>query len=285
MSSKKNASNIENGNTPNMMDNSNTMRNDNQNFLNFQSNLNPNSNACFNNGNVLENMQNFGLNQTSNINNPDTEGKQDELNSSMNSNDRKNKKPFMERVGDWVCIKCKNLNFSFRVMCNRCQMTKYESERLTEQYLINYSNYIKFNEMMQQRILMNNPMNIPITPGLGMNNPNFSGNNYFNNDSDFPTQGFIDSKANFPRMPNNLVGFDNSYFQNMNYPYYNNYEEGFGNQEDYDNQGNLMIENNMKMKVNGQSNNNPIDFKRENIHNAYNNKKNINSNDTGVEDS
>ncbi len=25
-----------------------------------------------------------------------------------------------ERVGDWVCMKCTNLNFSFRMTCNRC---------------------------------------------------------------------------------------------------------------------------------------------------------------------
>lgn len=25
-----------------------------------------------------------------------------------------------ERVGDWVCIACTNLNFSFRQVCNRC---------------------------------------------------------------------------------------------------------------------------------------------------------------------
>ena len=34
------------------------------------------------------------------------------------------KKPFQERAGDWVCLKCKNLNFSFRVVCNRCQCAK-----------------------------------------------------------------------------------------------------------------------------------------------------------------
>lgn len=29
-----------------------------------------------------------------------------------------------ERIGDWVCIICKNLNFSFRNKCNRCQASK-----------------------------------------------------------------------------------------------------------------------------------------------------------------
>ena len=45
----------------------------------------------------------------------------------------KKKKPFVERVGDWNCFKCKNLNFSFRVNCNRCQLSKKESEKLNEQ--------------------------------------------------------------------------------------------------------------------------------------------------------
>ncbi|CDW78045.1 zinc ran binding protein [Stylonychia lemnae] len=32
------------------------------------------------------------------------------------------KKPLTERIGDWVCMNCKNLNFSFRKICNRCQL-------------------------------------------------------------------------------------------------------------------------------------------------------------------
>jgi hypothetical protein len=118
-----------------------------------------------------------------------------------------------------------------------------------------------------------------------MNNPNFPGNEFLNNNTDFPPQGFIDSKANFPRMPNNIEGFDNDYFQNMNNPYYNNYQEAFGSQEDYENQGNFMFENNMKMKVNGQINsNNQLDYKRENMKNNYVNRGNINSKNIEVED-
>jgi hypothetical protein len=40
------------------------------------------------------------------------------------------KKPFQERAGDWVCLKCKNLNFSFRVVCNRCQSAKSEKDKV-----------------------------------------------------------------------------------------------------------------------------------------------------------
>ena len=33
----------------------------------------------------------------------------------------KSKVKLIERDGDWICVECKNLNFSFRVKCNRCQ--------------------------------------------------------------------------------------------------------------------------------------------------------------------
>jgi hypothetical protein len=39
---------------------------------------------------------------------------------------KKKQKPFMERTGDWICKKCKNLNFAFRQECNRCKFPKKE---------------------------------------------------------------------------------------------------------------------------------------------------------------
>jgi len=50
----------------------------------------------------------------------------------------------------------KNLNFSFRLICNRCQLTKIESEKLFEQYMKNLMNYVKLNEILQNQ-LINNP--------------------------------------------------------------------------------------------------------------------------------
>jgi hypothetical protein len=77
-----------------------------------------------------------------------------------NSTDsKKKKKPFVERVGDWVCIKCKNLNFSFRMICNRCQLPKLESDKLFEQYMKNLMNYVKLNEVFQNQIIVNNSVN------------------------------------------------------------------------------------------------------------------------------
>lgn len=37
---------------------------------------------------------------------------------------KRKQKPFVEREGDWICNNCKNLNFSFRVECNRCKLPK-----------------------------------------------------------------------------------------------------------------------------------------------------------------
>ena len=42
---------------------------------------------------------------------------------------KKKKKEFVEREGDWPCYRCKNLNFAFRDKCNKCQMTRDESEK------------------------------------------------------------------------------------------------------------------------------------------------------------
>ena len=37
---------------------------------------------------------------------------------------KRKQKPFTEREGDWICNVCKNLNFAFRVECNRCKLPK-----------------------------------------------------------------------------------------------------------------------------------------------------------------
>ena len=41
----------------------------------------------------------------------------------------KSKKSFIEKPGDWICCKCKNLNFAFRTSCNRCHLTKSVNQK------------------------------------------------------------------------------------------------------------------------------------------------------------
>ena len=47
-----------------------------------------------------------------------------------NKNKQKNKKNFEVRDGDWICSKCNNLNFSFRIKCNRCSLPKELSKNM-----------------------------------------------------------------------------------------------------------------------------------------------------------
>ena len=37
-----------------------------------------------------------------------------------------------DKEGDWICFKCKNINFAFRKICNRCQLSKIESDNLSK---------------------------------------------------------------------------------------------------------------------------------------------------------
>ena len=46
----------------------------------------------------------------------------------QSENEKKKKKLFIEREGDWICTKCKNLNFSFRNSCNRCNLIKKKNK-------------------------------------------------------------------------------------------------------------------------------------------------------------
>lgn len=54
--------------------------------------------------------------------------------------DDNKKKPFIEREGDWICYKCKNLNFAFRTTCNRCNLSKVENQQIIQSYMNSYTN-------------------------------------------------------------------------------------------------------------------------------------------------
>ena len=72
---------------------------------------------------------------------------------SMLNKDEKTKLPFEIRVGDWICLYCNNLNFSFRIKCNRCGLLRKSSRLLKMRSChVNYYNYYRnqmnYNEEM-----------------------------------------------------------------------------------------------------------------------------------------
>ena len=94
---------------------------------------------------------------------------------SSSNKSKKGKKQFSERAGDWVCVKCKNLNFSFRSVCNRCQLTKTDNDKLYEQYMNNLLNYCKINDMLHTKYSSPNtsfPQWIPIQTSIQGNRVN-----------------------------------------------------------------------------------------------------------------
>ena len=71
-------------------------------------------------------------------------------NGEVNKNDDdEKKKKLKERKGDWTCAKCGNLNFSFRIICNRCQLPKKDSD------IINTPMSLQFNDNMMCHYSMN----------------------------------------------------------------------------------------------------------------------------------
>jgi hypothetical protein len=68
---------------------------------------------------------------------------------SMSNKEGKTKLPLEIRAGDWICNYCNNLNFSFRVKCNRCGLLRKSTSHIIRynyinnkyQYMGNYDNY------------------------------------------------------------------------------------------------------------------------------------------------
>ena len=69
--------------------------------------------------------------------------------SSMPNKEGKTKLPLEIRAGDWICNYCNNLNFSFRMKCNRCGLLRKSTSHIIKynyinnkyQYMGNYDNY------------------------------------------------------------------------------------------------------------------------------------------------
>ena len=105
----------------------------------------------------------------------------------------KKKKPLIERKGDWQCPLCHNLNFAFRVSCNRCKLPKemylnmsMKQQKINENInnnLNNQNNYIP--QMPKNQIINNNgpqliqnQYNIIQFGFLPIYSPYFSPNNF-----------------------------------------------------------------------------------------------------------
>ena len=69
----------------------------------------------------------------------------------------KHKKQFKVRLGDWICPKCENLNFSFRNKCNRCGLSKEKIEHNNNRLQSQERN---LNNLDNQRPIMFNNINI-----------------------------------------------------------------------------------------------------------------------------
>ena len=81
--------------------------------------------------------------------------------------DEKKKKPLIERKGDWLCPKCRNLNFAFRLICNRCQLPKSDA--------VSPMPFTQSNPLLNQRGGGRFPPNLPQSQNF-----NFQPNNYPN---------------------------------------------------------------------------------------------------------
>lgn len=126
-----NQSNI-NNNYPNIPNDNSINNNNYQNFNHQHITLNSNSKAYI----PLKYRKNEQNNQANNLNNIKINKYKYE---NANKNNPKNKKYFEMRDGDWICSRCKNLNFAFRNKCNRCSLPK-ELSKNNKQINPNMSN-------------------------------------------------------------------------------------------------------------------------------------------------
>ena len=75
--------------------------------------------------------------------------------------DRSNKK------GDWICMNCKNLNYSFRTLCNRCKIPKissYLNTQILKKDSNKVQNYSKYS-FSPSLVIFNNMNNINTNNG------------------------------------------------------------------------------------------------------------------------
>lgn len=90
----------------------------------FDNNFSPfGNNINSNNSNNLKNIY---------INSANSHGEQYLFSKNKKKNKKnkqsKNQKIKEKRPFDWVCNRCKNLNYSFRIFCNICNLPKNENQ-------------------------------------------------------------------------------------------------------------------------------------------------------------
>lgn len=113
---------------------SNTSLNTNNNFI---TNISP---LPFSNSNTdLNKLNNMSGDNNNNIVSPNMSPLKysHSYSPKVKKNEVKKKKPFVEREGDWVCLNCKNLNFAFRLNCNRCHIAKGENQKIIQKFINN----------------------------------------------------------------------------------------------------------------------------------------------------
>ena len=114
------------------------MNNNNNNNINNLFNITNNYN---NSNKIFDKKINNNNNNNNNINNKLKYSNKLDINEVKKKN-----KPFTERKGDWICNSCKNLNFAFRLFCNRCHLDKEKSEKINKFNNVNlYNNNIIIN--------------------------------------------------------------------------------------------------------------------------------------------
>ena len=90
--------------------------------------------------------------------------------------EEKTKLPSEIRVGDWICLYCNNLNFSFRKKCNRCGLFRKSSTLLLKHQYFN-------NKYQNMENFYNTTDGYYMDYNQNIYEGNYNINNYYNNEN------------------------------------------------------------------------------------------------------
>jgi len=148
----------------------NTFYAQNQSTFNNNCDMNPNLSPTENNNNLNNNFYNH-LTFTNNF--------EPNINSKRTKDNAKSRKNFIEREGDWICMICKNRNFSFRDLCNRCKLSRVESDKLYVQHMNELMQIRRYNEFVQNQVFQQSNQYLINHPNFNNLNPNLFSPNTF----------------------------------------------------------------------------------------------------------